>query len=72
MPVCGDEGGAAESLGDVGSLEMVAAQLPLEDYKKIKSVPTFDVTGELIAYASPDSTYAVTRRLLDAAQKTRS
>jgi hypothetical protein len=60
--------GAAEALGDVGALELVPRNCGLEDYKKIKNVPTFDVTGKLIAYASPDSTYAVTRRLLDAAQ----
>ncbi len=38
----------------------------LEPYKKIK-VPSFEVAEEIIAYASPDSTYAVTKRLLDGA-----
>jgi phosphatidylserine/phosphatidylglycerophosphate/cardiolipin synthase-like enzyme len=38
-------------------------------YKKITSVEPFAVDGEIIAYASPDSTYAVTRRLFDKAQK---
>jgi len=38
-------------------------------YTKV-AVPSFTVTGELIAYASPDSTFAVTKRLLDAAKKT--
>jgi phosphatidylserine/phosphatidylglycerophosphate/cardiolipin synthase-like enzyme len=38
-------------------------------YKKLKSIPSFDVTGEFIAYASPDSTYAVTKRLFDLAKK---
>ena len=38
----------------------------LEPYKKIK-VPSFKVAEEIIAYASPDSTYAVTKRLLDGA-----
>lgn len=61
-------GAAAETLGDVGTIELVPRNCRLEDYKEIKNVPTFDVTGKLIAYASPDSTYAVTRRLLDAAQ----
>ncbi|HVQ36302.1 MAG TPA: phospholipase D-like domain-containing protein [Pyrinomonadaceae bacterium] len=61
--------GGAESLGAAAKLEMVPRNCSLEDYKKIKKVPVFDVTGDLIAYASPDSTYAVTRRLLDAAKK---
>jgi len=64
-----EAGGTAESSGHVGSLEMVPRSCALDDYKKIKNVPSFDVTGDLIAYASPDSTYAVTRRLLDAARK---
>jgi phosphatidylserine/phosphatidylglycerophosphate/cardiolipin synthase-like enzyme len=69
MPFVVTEGdGAAEALGGVGSLELVPRNCKLEDYKKIKNVPAFDVTGSLITYASPDSTYAVTRRLLDAAQ----
>lgn len=38
----------------------------LEPYKKTK-VPSFKVAEEIIAYASPDSTYAVTKRLLDGA-----
>lgn len=32
-------------------------------------VPTFDIEDQFIAYASPDSTYAVTRRLLRGAKK---
>jgi phosphatidylserine/phosphatidylglycerophosphate/cardiolipin synthase-like enzyme len=64
-----EDDGAAESLGTVATLEMVPRNCSLEEYKKIKKVPSFDITGDLIAYASPDSTYAVTRRLLDAAKK---
>jgi phosphatidylserine/phosphatidylglycerophosphate/cardiolipin synthase-like enzyme len=60
---------SAESLGGLGSLELVPRNCPLKAYKKIKKVPTFEVTGDFIAYASPDSTYAVTRRLLDSAKK---
>ncbi|MBC7929463.1 MAG: hypothetical protein H7Z38_02750 [Rubrivivax sp.] len=48
---------------------MVPRNCGLEEYKKIKTIPTVEVTGDLIAYASPDSTYAVTRRLLDSAKK---
>ncbi len=40
----------------------------LEPYTKIK-VPAFKVAEEIIAYASPDSTYAVTKRLIDSATK---
>lgn len=59
----------AESLGGLASIELVPRNCSLEDYKKIKKIPTFDVAGELVAYASPDSTYAVNRRLLDSAKK---
>jgi hypothetical protein len=62
-------GAAAESQPSLSTIEMVPRGCALEEYKKIKKVPTFDVTGDLIAYASPDSTYAVTRRLLDSAKK---
>lgn len=69
-PILVTEGdGVAESLGDVSMLEMVPRGCPLEDYKKIKNISAVQVTGDLIAYASPDSTYAVTRRLFDAAKK---
>lgn len=40
----------------------------LQSYKKIK-VPSFEVAEEIIAYTSPDSTYAVTKRLLDGATR---
>ena len=69
MPFVVTQGSGAESLASTGSLEMVPRNCGLADYKKIRNIPTFQVTGDLIAYASPDSTYAVTRRLLDAAQK---
>ena len=39
----------------------------LEDYEKIP-VPSFHIASEFICYASPDSTYAVTKRLMDHAQ----
>jgi phosphatidylserine/phosphatidylglycerophosphate/cardiolipin synthase-like enzyme len=38
-------------------------------YRKI-AVPPIAVSGKIIAFASPDSTFAVTKRLIDAAQKT--
>ena len=46
-----------------------ASNCQLKPYTKIKTIRPFGVTGKLIAYASPDSTYAVTRRLLDAAKR---
>lgn len=69
MPFIVTEGAATESLGGVATLEMVPRNCSLEDYKKIKKIPVFDIGSDLIAYASPDSTYAVTRRLLDSAKK---
>jgi phosphatidylserine/phosphatidylglycerophosphate/cardiolipin synthase-like enzyme len=68
--IVSDSDAVAESAAAGASvLEMVPRSCALAEYKKIKSVPPFDVTGDLIAYASPDSTYAVTRRLLNGAQK---
>ena len=58
-----------EALAGSASLELVPRNCSLEEYEALKKVPVFDVTGEMIAYASPDSTYAVTRRLLNAAKK---
>lgn len=40
----------------------------LDSYEK-RSIPSVRVRGDIIAYASPDSTYAVTKRLFDAAKK---
>ncbi len=40
----------------------------LDTYEK-KSIPEVTVRGDIIAYASPDSTYAVTKKLFDAAKK---
>jgi phosphatidylserine/phosphatidylglycerophosphate/cardiolipin synthase-like enzyme len=67
------QGGSAEALHevDLGQLELVGRSCKLRDYspKRIKNIAPFDITGEVIAYASPDSTYAVTRKLMDAAKK---
>jgi phosphatidylserine/phosphatidylglycerophosphate/cardiolipin synthase-like enzyme len=66
------EAGALEAAADLGSLELVNRRCILEDQDpiKIKNVPSFNIAGEFIAYASPDSTYAVTKQLLDAAKRT--
>lgn len=71
MPLIVTKGtGALTEAFDVTSLlELVSRTCALTEYKKLKSVPTFKISGELIAYASPDSTYAVTRRLLDSAKR---
>src|SRR5260221_559399 len=63
----------AESLANdsfEATLEMVPRNCHLAPpYRKVL-VPSFQVTGEITAFASPDSTFAVTKRLLDAATKT--
>jgi hypothetical protein len=43
--------------------------LQLEDYKKVK-VARFPISGDVTADASPDSTFAVTKKFLDAAVET--
>ena len=40
----------------------------LDSYEK-RPIPSVSVRGDVIAYASPDSTYAVTKTLFDAAKK---
>ncbi|HVL19778.1 MAG TPA: phospholipase D-like domain-containing protein [Amaricoccus sp.] len=47
---------------------MVPRSCELQDYAAVE-VPGFQVNGRLIAYASPDSTFAVTKRLIDAARE---
>jgi len=81
MPFIVRESGAAteaaiESLGPASArtfeatLEMVPRNCILKPpYKNVK-VPSFSVSGQITAFASPDSTFAVTKRLLDAAKKT--
>ena len=49
--------------------EMVGRNCTLRPYEKRK-IPKVSVNEEIIAYASPDSTFAVTKRLIDAATKT--
>ena len=61
-----------ETLGEEpleATIEIVPRNCKLKPYQNI-DVPSFTVSGEMIAYASPDSTFAVTKMLLDAAQKT--
>ncbi|MFH1085623.1 MAG: phospholipase D-like domain-containing protein [Chloroflexota bacterium] len=49
-------------------LEMVPRGCALQPYTPVP-VPAFQFRGEMIAYASPDSTYAVTRRLIERARR---
>jgi phosphatidylserine/phosphatidylglycerophosphate/cardiolipin synthase-like enzyme len=68
---------SVQAVGDLSPLpkdeifvpELVGRNCHLERYTKVK-VPDVDVDEEIIAYCSPDSTYAVTKRLFDDAQKT--
>ena len=68
---------SVQSVGDLSPLpkdeifvpELVGRNCHLERYTKVK-VPDVDVDEEIIAYCSPNSTYAVTKRLFDDAQKT--
>jgi phosphatidylserine/phosphatidylglycerophosphate/cardiolipin synthase-like enzyme len=53
---------------DIFMPEIVPRNCQLEAYKKVK-VPDVDVDQEIIAYCSPDSTFAVTKRLFDDAKK---
>lgn len=54
---------------DMYQLEMVPRNCTLAGYEKLKTIRSVNVTDEIVAYASPDSTYAVTKRFFDAAKK---
>lgn len=69
MPFLVKQNQEIQPVPDSSVLELVERGCKLASYQKLKNVPTFQVTGDIIAYSSPDSTYAVTRRLLDAARK---
>jgi phosphatidylserine/phosphatidylglycerophosphate/cardiolipin synthase-like enzyme len=77
MPMIVRESAAIEALAPGLSTENLEATLEMAPrncmlkppYKKVE-VPAFTVTGQITAFASPDSTFAVTKRLLDGAKKT--
>jgi len=48
--------------------ELVGRTCHLKPYTRV-AVPKVKLQGEIIAYASPDSTFAVTKRLFDAARR---
>src|SRR5215211_8125212 len=49
-----------------GITALVNRLCELEDYEEI-AVPSFDVDGEMVAYASPEATFALTKEFLQAA-----
>jgi hypothetical protein len=61
----------AEAVKDfsTATIELVGRGCKLAEYQPIEKVPSFEISGDLIAFASPDSTYAVTKKLLDGAKK---
>lgn len=58
---------AREAPVAIATPEMVPRNCRLEGYEK-REVPSFEVHGKIVAYASPDSTFAVTKRMIDAAE----
>jgi phosphatidylserine/phosphatidylglycerophosphate/cardiolipin synthase-like enzyme len=55
---------------DTGAFpELVGRNCTRVPYTPLPAVPPFQVSGEMIAYASPDSTYSVTRTLIEGAQR---
>lgn len=59
---------ALRKFEEAGTLEMVGRNCRLLPYDKIE-VPAFRLSGDFIAYASPESTYPVTKNLIDGAEK---
>jgi phosphatidylserine/phosphatidylglycerophosphate/cardiolipin synthase-like enzyme len=60
---------SAFEAASAGSLELVGRACKLRAYRKLKTIPDFRISGRFIAFASPDSTYAVTKPLIDGARK---
>jgi phosphatidylserine/phosphatidylglycerophosphate/cardiolipin synthase-like enzyme len=58
----------AATAGPVIVPPLVPRNCELEGYDKI-AVPSFEVSDEIIAYTSPDSTFAVTKRMIEAARR---
>lgn len=57
-----------QTLADGDFTIEAARNCSLAQYDPI-TVPSFDINEEIIAYASPDSTYAVTKKFFDSARK---
>jgi phosphatidylserine/phosphatidylglycerophosphate/cardiolipin synthase-like enzyme len=60
--------GLARSYEEAFSPEAVGRQCRLEQYRKVRVRP-LQISGEFVAYASPDSTYAVTKHFMDQAEE---
>jgi phosphatidylserine/phosphatidylglycerophosphate/cardiolipin synthase-like enzyme len=58
-----------EALAAAGTPELVGRNCRRKPYQPMPAVQPISITGPIIAYASPDSTYAVTRRLIEGAQR---
>ena len=59
---------ATYTLGQDLPLELVPRRCTTQNYQPVQ-VPSFQMRAEFIAYASPESTYAVTRQLIKSAQQ---
>jgi phosphatidylserine/phosphatidylglycerophosphate/cardiolipin synthase-like enzyme len=62
------EGVIAVPETEVAVPELAPRNCRLDPYEPVK-VPAFEASEQVITYASPDSTFAVTKRLIDAAKK---
>ena len=69
MPLIIQDQNAPQAIVPSATLEMVPRNCNREPYKKLKNLKPFFIKNEFIAFASPDSTYAVTARLLNEANK---
>ncbi len=58
-----------EALEAAGTPELVSRTCALQAYQPLPTIAPLLSTGPFVAYASPDSTYAVTRRLLAGATR---
>lgn len=63
------QGGPQAAVAMKFELEMVPRNCRLSQYERLASIRPVNVIDEVVAYASPDSTYAVTKRFFDAAKK---
>ena len=71
MPFLISKDARAEALADSAELELIGRNCHLNgNYKKLNGIKSFAIDGDFIAYASPDSTFAVTKKLLNEATKT--
>lgn len=69
MPIWVDKAHDVATAAEVpAAARAVNRMCELDSYEK-RTIPDVTVRGDIIAYASPDSTYAVTKKLFDAAKK---